>query len=230
MALALSLLVDGLLLGSAPRVATRVPAVRADLASFEKSFMDNLYIEERLDKNKALYDLKEALPSLLGLVKADAPTLRQGIDEAREAGAGVAELKPYVEALQKADASLVTETDLAILKGAEQVVAASGPVIAKPPPDSYLTMEQFEALKEASMCAEDCWDSSKGPVPDDLRTVWGNAQMFFSLLRNPNREVPEPMVWEVVRERWPNLAGVPDDELQKNLTECRKEYCDASNL
>ena len=77
---------------------------------------------------------------------------------------------------------------MAILKGAEQVVAASGPVIAKPPPDSFLTTEQFEALKDASMSAEDCWDASKGEkVPDELRTVWGTPLMFFSLLRNPNQ-------------------------------------------
>ena len=110
------------------------------------------------------------------------------------------------------------------------MVVASAPQPAKPPPDSYLTMEQFEALKDATMSAEDCWDASKGPLPDEFRTIWGTPLMFFSLLRNPSKEVPSPLVWVAVRERWPNLQGVPDEELQKNLVECRKEYCDARSL
>ena len=49
--------------------------------------------------------------------------------------------------------------------------------------------------------------------------------MFYSLLRHPTDE-PTAVMWNVVRKQWPILEGVPDDELQKNLIECRKEPCD----
>ena len=77
------------------------------------------------------------------------------------------------------------------------------------------------------MCAEDSWDaSSSSPCPKDLQDIWGRPQRFFSLLRNPRAD-PTPVMWESVRERWPILQGVPDDELLKNLVECRKEIFDA---
>ena len=37
---------------------------------------------------------------------------------------------------------------------------------------------------------------------------------------------PTPKQWEALRKVWPILDGVPDDELMKNLVECRKEFCD----
>ena len=37
---------------------------------------------------------------------------------------------------------------------------------------------------------------------------------------------PTPKQWEALRKTWPILDGVPDDELMKNLVECRKEFCD----
>ena len=49
--------------------------------------------------------------------------------------------------------------------------------------------------------------------------------MIYSLLRNP-RVDPSPVAWEAVRKQFPVLFGVPDDELQKNLVECRKEAFD----
>ena len=107
-------------------------------------------MEEYLEKNKAICDLKDAMPSVLNGLKADAPALRRGIDEAREAQASVAELIPFIEALKKADPSLITEVDEAILKGKEQVDEAivQGRT-AQQPQDSYLLPEQFEALLEA---------------------------------------------------------------------------------
>merc|ERR1712032_1771145 len=130
-------------------------------------------------------------------------------------------------ALQKADPTLVTEVDVAFLKGAEQVAQAMLPQPAKPPPDSFLTDEQFQSLREASMSAEDCWDeSSAGQCPEDLRSAFGNTMNFFSLLRRPSTD-PTPVAWEAVRARWPILQGVPDDELQKNLVEIRTEFVDA---
>ena len=48
-------------------------------------------------------------------------------------------------------------------------------------------------------------------------------------LRNP-RVDPTPVVWEAVRSQWPSLQGVPDDELLKNLAECRKEYADVRSM
>ena len=105
----------------------RSPSPRADFSAFERSFKDELYKEEMLEKNRALLDAFQALPSLGSLGKADAPQLRRAIDEARECGASLDELKRYVEALQKIDPSLTTETDLAILKGAEQLIEARKP-------------------------------------------------------------------------------------------------------
>ena len=61
------------------------------------------------------------------------------------AGASVAELKQLIEALKKADPSLVTEVDEAILLGADQVREMSLPQPARPPQDSFLTEEQFQA-------------------------------------------------------------------------------------
>ena len=44
-----------LLVGTrAPHAPVRAPAARADFASFEKSFKDELYKQDMLDKNKAL--------------------------------------------------------------------------------------------------------------------------------------------------------------------------------
>ena len=215
-----------LVLGTRARpVAARACAARADLSSFEKSFMDDLYMEDYLEKNKILCQLNEALPSLIK--GADGLALREGIDEAREAGASVKELKRFVEALKKADPSLVTETDEAILLGAEQVVIASAPQPARPPPDSFLTDEQFQTLLEASKSPEPAWDPDRvGKCPEDLLSAWGKPQIFFSLLRHPRID-PSAVVWDAVRYKWPTLQGVPDEELQKNLVECRKEACDA---
>ena len=91
----------------------------------------------------------DALPTLTNGFKASPILLREGIDTAREAGASVAELKPYVVALRKADASMVNEVDEAILLGADQVSEMSKPQPARPPPDSFLSEVQFEALREA---------------------------------------------------------------------------------
>lgn len=183
-----------------------------------------------MDKNKALCKLNEALPSISNLGKADAISLREGIDEAREAGASLKELKRFVEALQKADPALVTETDEAILKGVEQVVVASAPKPAAPPPDSFLTEQQFQAVLEASRSGELAWDpASVLACPDDLLTAWGKPQRFYSLMRHPRID-PTPVMWNAVRKRWPLLEGVPDDELFKNLVECRKEFADARFL
>jgi hypothetical protein len=211
-----------------PRCTPRAPAVRSDFGSFEKSFKDELYKEERLEKNRAVFLAGDALPSLLNGFKADGLALRQGIDDMREAGANVAELRPFIEALKKASPSLVTEVDQAILSGAEQVVEFSKPQPARPPPDSYLTSEQFHALREASMSAQDSWQQ-EGTCPAELRGPLGGIKIFFSLLRNPRTE-PTPDVWRCVRSQWPILEGVPDEELQKNLVECRKELVDARQL
>jgi hypothetical protein len=213
--------------------STRLPgvaraAVRADLSAFEKSFMDDLYMEDYLDKNKALCDLRAALPSLVK--GADVPALRRGIDEAREAQASVAELKPFILALRKADPSLITEVDEAILAGAEEVRIASAPQPAKTPLDSFLLDDQFEALLAASRSKVYAWDvASQGPCPDDLLSAWGKPLIFFSLLRHPRID-PSPVVWAAVRKQWPELGNIPDDELQKNLVACRKEYCDVRML
>ena len=180
-------------------------------------------MEEYLDKNRALFQLQEALPTLIS--KADCAALREGIDEAREAGAGVAELKPYILALQKAAPEIVTETDEAILSAVDQVAEASAPQPAKPPPDSYLTAEQFADLLAASKSTMDSFTGESYSCPDDLKSPFGFPMIFFSLLRNP-RVDPTPVVWEAVRNQWPSLQGVPDDELLKNLVECRKEYAD----
>ena len=135
-----------LLVGTrAPHPPVRAPAARADFASFEKSFKDELYKQDMLDKNKALRLAEEALPGLLNGFKADGLALRVGIDECRAAGASVAELKQLIEALKKADPSLVTEVDEAILLGADQVREMSLPQPARPPQDSFLTEEQFQA-------------------------------------------------------------------------------------
>ena len=207
------------------RVATRAPAVCADLSSFEKSFLDGLYQEEYLDKNRALFNLKEAMPGLMK--KADGPALRAGIDEAREARATVKELKPFILALKEAAPELVTETDEAILLGSEQVAAANEPQPAKPPPGSFLSDEQFQALLAASKSQEKCWNATDGacPDPEALLDVFGTPKVFFSLLRN-TRDDPSSGAWNAVRAAWPVLAGVPDDELLRNLVECRKEKAD----
>lgn len=190
--------------------------------------MDDLYMDEYLDKNKALLDLKEALPSLVK--GADVKALRAGIDAALEAQASVAELKPFIEALQKADPALVTEVDEAILKGAEQVAEASAPQPARQPPGSYLLPEQFDALLEASKSGIVSWDvDTQGPCPDDLVSAWGKPLIFFSLLRHPRID-PSPTVWVAVRKQWPVLGNIPDEELQKNLNACRMEKCDARFL
>lgn len=209
--------------GVSPRRVTtaRTRPVHLDFSFFEKSFTDELYKEERLEKNAALFDLYRALPSFGSLGKCNAKEIRQGIDEAREAGATVAELKPYVEALQKIDPSLVTETDEAVLRGAEQVVVASAPRPARPPPDSYLTEEQFEALREASKSQE----RPAEPCAEALMGLFGQPDTFFALLRNPKVE-PGPEAWAAVRAAWPALEGMPDDELQKNLVACRQERVD----
>ena len=74
------------------------------------------------------------------------------------------------------------------------------------------------------------WDAaSPAPCPEDLLTIWGKPQIFFSLMRHPRID-PTPVMWEAVRKQWPVLQGVPDEELQKNLVECRKELCDARFL
>ena len=136
---------DALVLGTRACGVVRAPSACADLSAFEKSFMDQADIVDYLDKNRALCELKEAMPSLLS--KGDGAELRRGIDKAREAGASVAELKKFVEGLKKVDPDLVTATDEAILLGAEQVVIASAPKPATKPPDSYLTDEQFHGLR-----------------------------------------------------------------------------------
>lgn len=220
-----------LLIGTAPRAAVRVASPQAQFGGFEKSFNDALYKDERLEKNKAIRDAEDALPNLLNSFKADGLALRQGIDELREAGATVSELKRFIEALQKADPTLITPTDEAILSGADQVRELSLPQRAKPPPDTFLTEEQFEAVREVSMSGEACWDENKsGACPEELKSAFsGRPVMFFSLLRNPRGD-PTPTVWQAVRNRFPSLQGVPDDELFKNLTECRKEFVDARFL
>ena len=211
-------------------VAPRAPAPRADFASFEKSFNDAMYEDERLDKNKALLMLKDSLPGVTNGFKADGLALREGIDEAREAGASVMELKRFIEALQKADPTLVTEVDEALLFGADQVAEFSLPQPAKQPPDSYVTADQFEALRLASMSPKPCWDATASPCPEELRSAFsGRPQIVFSLLRHPRLD-PTPAAWEAVRTLWPILQGVPDAELQKNLVECRKEPCDIRSL
>lgn len=132
-----------------------------------------------------------------------------------------------MEALQKAAPELVTETDEAILKGADMAIELSESYLtAKMAPDSFLTPEQFEALLEASKSATDSWDQkSPGECPKDLQGLFGGVKMFYSLLRHPTDE-PNAVMWNAVRRQWPILEGVPDDELQKNLLECRKEPCD----
>jgi len=183
-----------------PAAAARAVAPRADLSAFEKSFMDDLYIEDYLDKNAALCELRNAMPSLLK--PADTAALRRGIDEAREAKASVGELKPFILALQKADPSMVTAVDDAILAGADQAAEAAAPQPAKQPLDSFLLPEQWEALLAASKSVELCWDDkSQGPIPDELATIWGRPSSFFSLLRHPRID-PSPVVWKAVRQRW----------------------------
>ena len=165
---------DALLLGTNAAVVRRAPAPRAaDFSSFEKSFTDELYKEEFLDKNKALHDMEDALPKAVNGFKADGLALREGIDEAREAGATVYELKRFVEALKKADPSLFNEVDAAILLGAEQVVEAGIPQPARPPPDSYLTPQQFQALRQASMSGEPSAEGKSKEVPKELLDIWG---------------------------------------------------------
>ena len=220
---------DALVLGTRARGVVRAPSACADLSAFEKSFMDQADIVDYLDKNRALCELKEAMPSLLS--KGDGAELRRGIDKAREAGASVAELKKFVEGLKKVDPNLVTATDEAILLGAEQVVIASAPKPATKPPDSYLTDEQFQTLLSASKSSKVSWETNApggydSNMPEDLQGAWGKSLIFFSLLRHPTND-PTPVVWDAVRKRWPLLEGVPDEELQKNLVECRKEFCDA---
>ena len=123
----------------------RAPPPRADFGSFEKSFNNELYKEERLEKNGILSDLILELPNVANGFKADGLALRQGIDDAREAGATVVELKRYIDALKKADPSLITEVDEAVLLGVEQRNLAAQPQKSRPPPDTFLTDEQFEA-------------------------------------------------------------------------------------
>ena len=148
----LALLIPGearFVLGSHAQSA--LPAVwralppRADFASFEKSFNDELYKEERLEKNGILSNLILELPNVANGFKADGLALRQGIDDAREAGATVVELKRFIDALKKADPSLITEVDEAVLLGVEQRNLAAQPQKARPPSDTFLTDEQFEA-------------------------------------------------------------------------------------
>ena len=227
-ALALGTRAHGVVLGTrASAQAARAPAARLDLSSFEKSFMDDLYMEEYLEKNRALVACREALPSLLQ--SADAAALRRGIDEARECQAGVAELKPYIIELQKLDPSMITEVDEAILSAVDQVVEASKPQPAKMPLDSFLLPAQFDALLEASKSKIPAWDESQGECPDDLNTLWGRPNIFFSLLRHPRID-PSPVVWTAVRKEWPVLGNIPDDELMKNLYACRAEACDLRRL
>ena len=216
-----------LLVGTrAPHAPVRAPAARADFASFEKSFKDELYKQDMLDKNKALRLAEDALPGLLNRFKADGLALREGIDECRAAGASVAELKQLIEALKKADPSLVTEVDEAILLGADQVREMSLPQPARPPQDSFLTEEQFQALREATKSPKECWDGTNmAGCPEEMKNIWGRPLIFFNICRNPRKD-PTPKQWEALRKAWPILDGVPDDELMKNLVECRKEFCD----
>ena len=132
-----------------------------------------------------------------------------------------------MEALKRSAPELVTETDEAILKGADIAIEMSESYLqAKKAPDSFLTDEQFEALLQASKSNTDCWDAkSPGECPKELAGLFGGYKMFYSLLRHPTDE-PTAVMWNVVRKQWPILEGVPDDELQKNLIECRKEPCD----
>jgi len=219
---------DALTFGARATFEPRALVARSDFASFERSFNDQLYEDERLEKNRANRGVEAALPQLGNGFRADALAIREGIDEAREAGATVVELKPYIEVLRKADPSLLNETDEAILTGAELAAQASLPQPAKPPRDSYLTAEQFEALRQASMSAEASWDVSlQGECPDAIKSKFsGRPIIFFSLLRNPRTD-PAPVMWQAVRSKWPILQDIPDEELQKNLVACRMEFVDA---
>merc|ERR1711924_174133 len=134
------------------------------------------------------------------------------------------------EALKKADPSLVTEVDEAILLGADQVREMSLPQPARPPQDSFLTEEQFQALREATKSPKECWDGSDmAGCPEEMKNIWGRPLIFFNICRNPRKD-PTPKQWEALRKTWPILDGVPDDELMKNLVECRKEFCASSEI
>ena len=61
--------------------------------------------------------------------------------------------------------------------------------------------------------------------PEEMKNIWGRPLIFFNICRNPRKD-PTPKQWEALRKTWPILDGVPDDELMKNLVECRKEFCD----
>ena len=107
---------------------------------------------------------------------------------------------------------------------------SSKPQPAKQPPDSFLLPAQFDALLEASKSKIQSWDVEKeGECPDDLNTLWGRPNIFFSLLRHPRID-PSPVVWTAVRKQWPILGNIPDDELMKNLYACRAEACDIRRL
>ena len=75
----------------------RARTARSDFSAFEKMFTDEMNKDELLEKNKAMHDLWLSTEKLGGILqKADGPALRKGINEAREAGAALRDLKPYV--------------------------------------------------------------------------------------------------------------------------------------
>jgi hypothetical protein len=96
---------------------------------------------------------------------------------------------------------------------------------------SAFSEEESKALYDASVCTEKaCTDDYATNNPKtELLDSFTRPQIFFSLLRNPNRDPPEE-VWDRIREKWPVLKERSSAELLEALRPIKAKYVDIRML
>ena len=95
------------------------------------------------------------------------------------------------------------------------------------PAPAGLSDGETAALREASLSMEKCREGEG--CPKECTNMFGGPQIFFSLLRNANRD-PPPGAWDTVRKKWPVLASRSDAELLEALGPIKAEYVDMRSL
>jgi hypothetical protein len=94
---------------------------------------------------------------------------------------------------------------------------------------SAFTEKELAALKEASISKKKPFFAGEEGKPASLKNLLDQPDIYFSLLRNPNRDPPEE-VWDYIRKDWPELEGRTNAELNEALKPIKAVKVDIRSL
>tara|TARA_B110001452_G_scaffold78484_1_gene64011 strand:- start:852 stop:1313 length:462 start_codon:yes stop_codon:yes gene_type:complete len=101
----------------------------------------------------------------------------------------------------------------------------AAPTPAGPP----FSAEETAALQAASVSQEAAWKGKGEICPPELANMFSRPAIYFSLLRNPNKDPPEE-IWDCIRAEWPVVAARSNKELLEALKPIKAVTVDIRSL